>query len=130
MTRPESRPPQGLNADDALAGLIARLEAATEGSRELSVNIYETLGLPPLYGTTIDRLYPDYTTSIDAALSLIPEGWVVANISQNDNRLWWTSLNRGYRSSYDATAIAGDCATPALALVIAALRARAAGEKP
>jgi hypothetical protein len=118
--------------------LIARLESAAEGSRDFDYRIAQVIGnkwmegvregdSPPFAPRSIaDRTIPRYTTSVDAALTLVPDGWVVANISQNDNRLWWTCLNRGYRTSYDATAIAGDLATPALAVCVAALRARTA----
>ena len=58
-----------------MTDLIERLEAATEGSRELDAEIDERIwrakwgrGKPK----DISVLY--YTTSIDAALTLVPEG--------------------------------------------------------
>ena len=78
----------------ALPDLIARLEAAKEGSRELDACVCEaTLNVPMdgdspcLWGPApgafagdvmemeaLGRVQP-YTTSIDAALGLVPEGW-------------------------------------------------------
>lgn len=87
------------------AELIAALEAATGPSRELDVQI--ALAQPdkffnagPYYAGADDRIgriYPDgstsvpgnapdglvpkYTDSIDAALMLVPEGWVLERLS-------------------------------------------------
>lgn len=76
----------------ALDGLIARLEAATEGSRELDCAIYRTLGgklgreIRHTNGTYIttegDESVPHYTTSLDAVMLLVPEGWWVSRINQ------------------------------------------------
>jgi hypothetical protein len=49
--------------------LISALESATEGSRELDDQINEALG------NDYETHCPRYTTSIDAALTLVPEGW-------------------------------------------------------
>jgi len=86
------------------AEIIAKLEAATEGSRELSVAIWwalmsaderkahdptsymaETFASKGRYvGIFVDTsqrpsdrtdFAPDYTTSLDAALTLVPHGW-------------------------------------------------------
>ncbi len=119
--------------------LIEALEKATEGSRELDCEIavavcgyfriepkYEAAGygygyvkdghqhVPGLGG---DMLVPNFTTSVDAALTLVPEGygWVLysdGGIEIYDNE----ELNGNGRISE------GD--TPALALCIYALRAR------
>ncbi len=53
-------------ADD----LIARLEAATEGSRELDRLIHNSRKLSAGINITAEP----YTTSLDAALTLVPEG--------------------------------------------------------
>ena len=131
--------------------LITKLEAATEGSRELDEKVLRAVGWfttdedAPGYpdGTltiwhkpngealTILRL-PQPTRSIDAALTLVPEGW-----------LW--SVHKGcdhYGMPIDQSlerysAEVGEClermrakwywaATPALALNIAVLKARQA----
>ena len=60
------------------AQLIARLEMAPEGSRELDYEIFAFLN--PLHGPLAMRdrweagLVRLYTTSVDAALTLVPEG--------------------------------------------------------
>ena len=121
--------------------LIARLESAAEGSRELDAEIWACLQgcTSPLEYEQVDHggpareavicgslaawldEIPHYTTSLDAALTLVPEG-----------KAW----DCGYYPGYDNTGHAevflgsGDPAfrapakTPALALCIASLRAR------
>jgi hypothetical protein len=85
---------------------------------------------------------PAYTASIDAALTLLPEGWQVAALEQN----WRTGLWRaqlipvpsatliaafdrgetvGWNTADAPDSGTGGIATPALALVAACLRARA-----
>ena len=103
--------------------LIERIEAASEGSRELDEAISAKVagvrfqsvstaggGLRQFgYGLST----PDYTTSIDAALTLVPEscGWAVyehgsAQVGRNTKQYF------------------GDANTPALAICAAALKAR------
>ena len=112
--------------------LIARLEAATGASRELDAAIAEAVGYivrydkadprgtTPYYQPVPDyswRPVPTYTASIDAALTLVPEGWDYTIYSRGE-----VSVHRsksGTRTFYDAEA-----ATPALAICIAALKAR------
>ena len=128
----------------ALQELIARLEKATEGSRELDAEIAVVSG-EFLHGKVsktrpwlvtqagINREPPRYSASIDAALTLVPEDfqWLV----RDDERGGFCNV-----TSPDFVAIEGSngqdesigkrfptyAATPALALCIAALRARAA----
>ncbi len=119
--------------------LIAKLEAATEGSRELDLEIAMICGHDLSSGFTPTFAYhgdtpvyewstgetPSYTTSIDAALTLVPEGWYVATIAQWRSgpgpRIWAATLNAepgadaGYRHATRSS--------PALALCIAALKA-------
>ena len=74
-----------------------------------------------------EREFPRWTESVDAALSLVPEGWTVASIGQNDDKTWHVELREGYRTSYNRVVIAPDnykAATPALALATAAMKAR------
>ena len=103
--------------------LIAKLEAAAEGSRELDFEI-EAVVLQPLSGKGLQP--PRYTTSIDAALTLVPNGWHYQIIK------WRCGLGRkkaievrlaesGAKYFDEPTAAAN---TPALALCIAALKAR------
>lgn len=88
--------------------LIARLEAATGPDRELDAEIADAVEFDP---TCLHS--PAYTASIDAAMTLVPP----------DTGIWGVAkLGDQY------TAHAGnpdhEGATPALALCIAALRAR------
>jgi hypothetical protein len=75
---------------------------------------------PSGIAATYDRYVPRYTASLDAALTLVPEGWewTVRGRPHGDGL---ASIGRAWESGSD-TVIA---ATPALALCIAALRARA-----
>lgn len=134
-----------------VADLIARLEAAAEGSRELDAHIdavingrdvirvegdfsLATRHTPGRYW--YDSVHfadaPNYTTSIDAALTLIPEGFAVRDFSiwpgcrptvrilgthRERDGLYW---HNGTDGRWEAQG-----ATPALALCIAALKARA-----
>ena len=58
-------------------------------------------------------------------MTLVPEGWILANIGQNDDKSWYAELREGYRTSYNRVAVS-DLKTPtaALALCIAALKAK------
>lgn len=130
--------------------LIARLEAASEGSRELDRELMLLVGdarevdhctfygpdervwyfgeyeretdLPPL---------PYLTTSLDAIVALIERklpGWTLARLGQNDDKTWHAELREGYLTSYDRVATSSyrpgsRPASPALALCIALLRA-------
>lgn len=97
---------------DALDDLIQKLEAATEGGgRELD-HALRAIHKPAT------RAELHYTTSLDAALKLVPRGWSwrVGNLPSGRG---FASLGT-QRSLQD---IVG--AAPALALCIAALRTRA-----
>lgn len=95
--------------------LIQKLEAATEGSKRLDYEIWRNTGGAELSDWE-DRIWPAYTTSLDAALSLVPEG------------MWWKFSSRtkvahiGRNKNGTATDTA-KAATAPLALCIAALRA-------
>ena len=100
-----------------MTDLITTLEAAAEGSRELD----EAIGV--LMGYEIGKdigLSPHYTTSLDMAILLVPPG---ANYGFLSEGTAWVWPNGGF----DLLAgIEGKAPTPALALVIACLRAREA----
>ena len=123
--------------------LIAELERATEGSRELDYAIaretgwrftgeheFKEHGVFWRDATTDEwKQLPWWTTSLDAALTLIPEGW----------RAWFSwgcgFGDAGLMRPTDKTAWTRDseimsAPTTALALCIAALKARQAMEKP
>lgn len=134
---------------DELEGLARRVEAATGADRLLDYLIRAAIGkgvrlngavrVSPASesgyetvhyangGVSQGSMPPAYTASLDAALTLVPEGWTFANLSQGDNRRWWCELRRGHLTSYDKVAIGQQLnpLTPALALCAAALRARA-----
>lgn len=118
--------------------LIERIEAATPESaerEELGVAINEALDIASYI--TDDG---DPTQSIDAALTLVPEGWRFGieqagsydGSPKDEAWCWpyesnfdpdWQSGQQGYRDAPDGTQ--GFAATPALALCAAALKARA-----
>jgi hypothetical protein len=122
------------------ADLIARLEAASEGSRELDEEIahlahtYQAPDRGDPYGS-----WPHYTTSLDAARELVPEG-MAADIHigprgfYNDATIWQPIKgedDQGRRTTsykpFEAKSVRDGRIyqnTPALALCIAALKAR------
>jgi hypothetical protein len=123
--------------------LIAKMSDATEGSRELDAEIW--LSVTPheirdYDGTTtlknryvevagewfcwLDNLrekVPAYTTSLDAAVSLIPPDWRLEHLGEFTNTIEWEC--ELHRRSSDMAVVA-EAKTPFLALTIAALRAR------
>jgi hypothetical protein len=114
-------------------GLIERLRKATEPHRELDHEIYRLerawqSPLEPRRLTTDTEYTPLYTASIDAALTLVPEGWRVSHIGANP--LWAAALmldcNPKTGRPLCVTNGASDekSATPAIALCIAAFEAR------
>ena len=140
---------------DDLNTLADRVEAVGAGSRELDAEIQRTLGdgssdhwFKDHNGKHVsDDTAPAYSTSIDAALTLVPDGWAVEALSiwpsppeKADNvsrsrssvRLVGMSMERwGKRMIWGHSGkdgrVEGEGETPALALTAAALRA---GAKP
>lgn len=136
-----------------LSDLIARLEAATEGSRALDCEVALAVGwttrihkpqtnydmewvewLPPRgklaeVSTVVDR----YTRSIDAALTLVPAGFDYGfSYSKKDGLEAWVQrpFREGICHQGYAPEGADDDKTRALAICIAALKARADNERP
>jgi len=121
--------------------LISRLEQAEAGSRELDGLIEVATLFKGNSGYQLDRgkFYandrrivavheaPHYTTSIDAAMSLVPEGW--QDVRQHHHVMTDGSI-RSYAEIETAagTFNAGPTATPALALCVAALKAQGVSE--
>jgi hypothetical protein len=103
-----------------LSELIERLEKATEPDDKLDTNINAAVL------RTVERFepFPAYTSSIDAALTLVPEGYGW-HLWSPDNWLPAAEVRNGERVYYGLTAQAG---LPAIALCIAALKAREAME--
>lgn len=137
------------------AELIERLERAEWPSRELDAEIDAFLGWAPLAnptsagglidmmvspsGETVRRTVPHYTASIDAALTLVPEGWRIAGFVEYGNGMKWkgriycalvpsdlSHLPRTYAAHSAAAVRCDHAATPAIALCIAALKAKEA----
>lgn len=122
--------------------LIAKLESATGPDRDLDFEIAYAIDWRVSddlnfrqYADTYKKLarkdnYPAYTESIDCALTLVPEGWTVANIGQRDSGAWWAELRRGSQTSYDKVELSGiginDKLPLAIAICIASLKARLA----
>jgi hypothetical protein len=132
---------------EGLLALADRCEAATGPDRLLDANILWAINpaafdadaggdgehLKPSYcyargGWTLnkaDRFYlasvpvPYLTASIDAAMTLVPEGWTWTTCSFGYARVWIDRLE------LNPPQHAGHADTPALALCAAALRARA-----
>jgi len=97
-----------------LSALIARLEVATGPDRAIDWEIHLRDGLNGVgsYGG-----HPAYTESIDATLTLVPDNWSwrVGNLPSG----------RGFADLGTQKSLQGiEGATPAIALCIAALRAR------
>ena len=99
--------------------LIKRLEQATEGSRTLDMDVHEAItpnNWPKVVQLAEPQPCPRYTTSIDTALTLVPEG------------LNWGVDWRADREQF--TALVGEhlgepvAKSAAVALCIAALKAR------
>lgn len=105
---------------NSLAELIAEIEGATEGSRELDEKI---AGLE--YATSLGEMFiggnwveiPAYSDSLDAALKLVEPHWNKPTISGGPKG-WWVCIDTG-EEVFEA-----DAATPALALTLACLKAR------
>ena len=107
--------------------LISQLNTATKESRGLDIKMWEWINnelvkygsgnVNPILLTKV----PHYTTSIDAALTLVPEGWSLYHLD--------TFGGGGYcevtpSDGDESDCINGQASTPALALCIAALKAK------
>lgn len=120
-----------------LQSLIARLEKATGSSRELDAEIAHAVGWTTRAGEPYPWLSPSgcreiaqptYTSSTDDALTLVPAGWTVGGLRQNDNKQWTAELREGFATSHSRVVIepSGDNyrgTTLPMAIVTAALRA-------
>jgi hypothetical protein len=103
-----------------LATLVTTLQSAKEGSEYLDYAIQR------LFGTA--KPVPLYTRSIDAALSLLPEGWTIHRLSQvTDCRGgfggWIGEIYRASDAMIPYPAMTPAASAP-LALCVAALRVR------
>jgi hypothetical protein len=134
-----------IEAAMTLSALIALLEESKEGSMELDARVHvardpsrfeiTAWSSDIMRGAVWEKLpegmhrytsAPPYTTSLDSALSLVPEGWGI-NISLSPpehNSEQCASLVRGDPPYFDSEEIEASANTAILALVIAALKAR------
>ena len=114
--------------------LLSKIEQASEGGRDLDVEIAWAIGRPgsPIPGHTNE--VPPYTTSLDCALTLVPEGWMVASISEfirRGEKRSGVMLIRTADAKKELEEIANpwdalprtEAATPALAVTAASLKA-------
>jgi hypothetical protein len=124
-----------------ISALIEKLEAAKVGSRELDADIFRIIGLTEAQerhcrewcrmdgrtDLTRDRYIAawaaSFTTSLDAALTLVPEArqWTLESTPRETAATVYLDWERDPYDKYSAFN-----ATPALALSIAALKARSA----
>lgn len=95
--------------------LIERLEQAEGGSRKLDAEVYAAAWNEPA-PPDIEDWFPHYTTSIDAALTLLPADayWVLRTMDQISATVWTVDGKRGSASH----------GSQSIALCIAALKAR------
>lgn len=116
-----------------IAALIARLEKATGPDYRLSQDIGEAINLPGHYRYehpgSENQSWKNYTASLDAAMTLVPEGVSFAVGKGIETELGGSATDYAWCGS-KAVPHEGPyawAATPALALCAAALRARAKG---
>lgn len=137
----------------SLTELAERCEKAEGPDRELEYAIWDALNPPRIVDAELprdfgrlpgvkepERYAPDYTSSLDEALTLVPEGWAW-NLANHDTALLGAGdPKKAFGACLAAPEMKGgpepwtedrdvfnsDAATPALALCAAALRARAA----
>lgn len=96
--------------------LIKRIEAASEGSRALDweIHLHDGLDGKGMYGS-----HPHYSTSIDAAITLVPEGWWHGYMTSDGG-----FAAHCFEQIVDCAVFRATLVTPALALCAAALKAR------
>jgi hypothetical protein len=105
-----------------LAKLVPTLQSAKEGSEYLDYAIQR------LFGTM--KPVPLYTRSLDAALSLVPEGWTIHRLGQVSNCQggfggWIGEIYRARDAMIPYPSSAPAASAP-LAICVAALRVRLA----
>lgn len=110
-----------------LADLIVRLEKAEGPDRDLDIDIAKAC-LPEHHSGRWGRINtPEFTRSIDAALTLVPEGWAVNNMFQRQDDRWRCALyKKSGGAPKDSHVTAEWTPTPAIALCIPALKAQEA----
>ena len=129
-----------------ISDLIVRLQAATGPDRVLDAEIFRAIGLTAeqerhckqwcrMDGRTdltrehyIAAWAPEFTRSLDAALTLIPEGWALCRINQyheDQNPAWgWSAQLRCWKNPGAGHAGAETRVSLAFAICLACLLAR------
>lgn len=111
--------------------LAERIEKLNGPDREVDHAIYEAIGRPIVrlsssstYCPNLVNWAPFYTTSIDAAISLVPDGWQLHGLGETAFMIGgpWLATLVNHSLHYGQ---GGKGKSPALALTAAALRARA-----
>lgn len=108
--------------------LIERLEKATGPSRELDLAIAQHLPPSTEYSLTTVQMrggrppVPSFTSSIDAALTLVPEGWRTTHAYGGGDYWWHWNLTKDAKEYDEKNFASGKNKHPAIALCIAALR--------
>lgn len=137
--------------DKETSELIEKIEGASGPDREMDAEIARAIGrIPPHAGyAAMDDVawdrglgysVPAYTSSIDAAMTLVPEGWWLAGLyfchpdfrSQQDKEwcaelagpVTWAVVDREVGEEPQFDNVCASAATPALAICAAALRSR------
>lgn len=123
------------------AELIAKLEQATGPGRELDLRVTNALRSNPKLHYTLEELavvdgqpewrsmIPPYTESLDAALTLVPDGWIWHVWSVSDGMPSAELRKDGTFPIFGHPS--NQCKTRgAIGLCIAALRARAQDKQP
>ena len=116
-----------------MSDLIARLEALAGPDRDVDEAIACLIADPhPKHGKPIGMINArHYTVSVDAALTLVPEGWawfvewIGAPFLEGRARLWIPAQRTQKLKIENITC---DAKNPAIALCVAALKARQAAE--
>lgn len=104
--------------------LAEELEAAEGPNFDLEMRIFRAVNPQ----ATSRSVPPNYTASIDAAMTLVPEGWESIELRRTDDGEWRAALagNDAHFMAEDPDEFfveSGNHATPALALCAAALKA-------
>lgn len=101
--------------------LIAALEGSTGAMFALDRAIRDWLweGIEPVPG-----IPKPYTSSLDAALTLVPEEWTAWELRSRANKTRFVAEVAKLGHVHDETTVSGWGDTPAIALCIAALKAR------
>lgn len=100
-----------------ISEIIKRLEAGETG-RAINIAIAGWVGTLVKTGWAVPN-FPEYTTSLDAALTLVPEGsYAKLQIGREGSGWAWVEMAENEAVGY--------AKSPALALCLAALRAREA----